>query len=102
MATKTIKVSDLTGEEIGGEENLPRLVVELHPDLPDPVTLEVLPQEVEDKLPEEQNYVSVTYYPPTAGDGTAQRFLMTLEDFNNLSEVADMGEVLQNAHRTNL
>jgi hypothetical protein len=55
LATKTIKVSDLTGEEIRNEERLARLVVEEHPELPDSVTLEVLPEEVEDKFPEEQN-----------------------------------------------
>jgi hypothetical protein len=55
LATTTIKVSDLTGEEIRDEERLARLVVEEHPELPDSVTLEVLPEEVEDKFPEEQN-----------------------------------------------
>ncbi len=56
LATKTIKISDLTGEEIRDEERLARLVIEEHPELPDSVTLEVLPEEVEDKLPEEQNF----------------------------------------------
>src|SRR5215208_3695233 len=65
MATKTIKVSDLTGEEIGAEENLARIVVEEHPNLTDPVTLEVLAEEVEDQLPVEQNFVRVTYFPPS-------------------------------------
>jgi len=98
VATKTIKVSDLTGEEIGAEENLARLVVEEHPGLRDSVTLEVLPAEVEGKLPEEQNFVSVTYYPPTTGDGKAQRYLMTVEEFNTLSQ-EDMTTVLNNALR---
>ena len=64
MATKTIKVSDLSGMDIP-EGQLARLVVEEHPDLTDSVTLEVLPEEVEGKLPEEQNYVRGTYFPPT-------------------------------------
>src|SRR5215211_4103506 len=99
MATKTVKVSDLTGEEIGSEENLARLVVEQHPDLPDSVTLEVLPEEVAGKLPEKQNLVSVTYYPPTTEEGNPQRFLMSVEDLDNLSEVWDMTTILQDAHR---
>jgi hypothetical protein len=62
-AIKRIRVSDLTGEEIGAEERLARIVVEEHPSLPDSVTLEVLPDEVEGKLPEEQSFVRATYYP---------------------------------------
>jgi len=96
VATKTVKVSELTEEEIGSEEQLARLVVEQHPDLPGSVTLEVLPEEVESKFPEEQNFVSVTYYPPT----TAQRYLMTVEDFKKLARDEDMATVLQNALRT--
>jgi hypothetical protein len=97
MATKTIKVSDLTGEEIGGEENLARLVVEEHPDLPDPVTLEVLPDEVEALLPKEQNYVRVTYYPSTTSGGVPRGLVLSVEEFNALSQRDDMGEVLRNA-----
>src|SRR5215207_8573793 len=97
MATKTVKVSDLTGEEIGGEENLARLVVEEHPNLPDSVTLEVLPEEVEDKLPEEQNYVRVTYFPPSENGGEERSLVLSVEEFNNLSPEHDMETVLANA-----
>jgi len=97
MATKTIKVSDLTGAEIGSEENLARLVVEEHPSLPDSVTLDVLPGEVEGKLPEEQNYVRLTYYPPTESGGVSRSFVLSVEEFNALSQKDDMGEVLRNA-----
>src|SRR5215204_7167878 len=97
MATKTVKVSDLTGEEIGGEENLARLVVEEHPSLPDSVTLEVLPEEVEGKLPEEQNYVRVTYFPPSENGGEERSLVLSVEEFNNLSPEHDMETVLANA-----
>jgi hypothetical protein len=99
MATKTIKVSDLTGEEIGTEESLARLVVEEHPDLPDPVTLEVLPDEVEALLPEEQNFVRVTYYPATEGGGVPRSLILSVNEFNNLSPERDMAEILSDARR---
>ena len=97
MATKTIKVSDLTGAEIGGEENLARLVVEEHPSLPDSVTLEVLPEEVEDRLPEEQNYVRVTYFPSSGSGGEERSLVLSIGEFNNLSSDFDMETVLTDA-----
>jgi|SRR5215208_453347 hypothetical protein len=97
MATKTIKISDLTGKEIGGEENLARLVVEEHPALSDSVTLEVLPAEVEDQLPDVQNYVRIKYFPPTANGGEERSLVLSVEEFNNLSPEHDMETVLANA-----
>lgn len=97
MATKQIKVSDLTGEEIRDEERLARIVVEEHPSIDDSVTLEVLPEEIEEKLPSVEGYVRISYYPPSANGGDVQVFVMTLDDFNNLSDEADMEAVLQNA-----
>ena len=99
MATKTIKVSDLSGEEIRNEEQLARVVIEEHPDLTESVTLEVLPAEVENALPEEQNYVRGTYYPSPESGGVIRSFIMAVEDFNNLSQREDMATVLQNALR---
>jgi len=99
VATKTVKVSDLTGDEIGGEENLARLVVEEHPNLEDSVTLEVLPDEVEDKLPEEQNYVRVTYFPPSENGGEERSLVLSVEEFNSLSTDFDMDTVLEDALR---
>jgi len=102
MATKTVKVSDLTGAEIRDENRLARLVVEDHPDIPESVTLEVLPEEIEDQLPEVQNYVRVAYFPPTDSDRGPQTFVMSTEEFNNLSTDWDMGTVLQSAHQVQL
>ncbi len=96
MATKTIKISDLSGEDIP-EEQLARLVVEEHPELTESVTLEVLPSEVEGQLPEAQNYVRVTYFPPTESGGAPRNVILSLEEFNTLSQTADMGTVLNNA-----
>jgi hypothetical protein len=100
MATKTIKVSDLTGAEIREEENLARIVVEEHPTLSEPVTLEVLPEEVEEKLPEVEGYVRISYHPSSAGGGEPQEFVITLEEFNSLSTEFDIEAVLESALRT--
>src|SRR5215216_6063720 len=99
MATKTVKISDLTGVEIGGEENLARLVVEEHPSLSDSVTLEVLAEEVEDQLPIEQNFVRVTYFPPSGDGGEERSLVLSVEEFNSLSSDWDMETVLQDALR---
>jgi hypothetical protein len=99
VATKTVKVSDLTGEEIRGEENLARLVVEEHPSLEDSVTLEVLPEEVEGQLPEQQNFVRVTYFPPTDNGGEERSLVLSVEEFNSLSTDFDMDTVLEDALR---
>ena len=95
MGTITIKVSDLTGEQITDEGQLARLVVEGHPDFPEPITLEVLPSEVEEKIPTDQDFVILSYYHPT--DPTPKNFLMPLEEFNSLATQGDMDSVLQNA-----
>jgi hypothetical protein len=99
MATKTVKVSDLTGEEIASEENMARLVVEEHPDFSDSVTLEVLPDEVEALLPEETNYVRVTYYPSAESGGEPRSLALSVEQFNSLSPEQDMDTVLAEAYR---
>lgn len=103
VAIKEIWVSDLTGEEIGAEERLARILVEEHPALPDSVTLDVLPDEVEGKLPEEQtgeqNLVWATYYPSAEGGGAPRTFVLPVEEFNSLSPEQDMETVLLNAHR---
>ncbi len=96
MATKTIKVSDLSERDIP-EGQLARLVVEEHPELTDSVTLEVLPEEVELSIPAEQNYVRATYFPPTESGGAPQSFVMSVEEFNSLSKTDDMITVLNNA-----
>lgn len=98
MATKTVKVSDLSGTEIRDETQLARLVVEDHPDISDSVTLEVLPEEIEGQLPEEQNYVRVTYFPPSGSGGDQRTLVLSIEEFNALSEF-DMEQVLTAAQR---
>jgi hypothetical protein len=97
VATKTVKVSDLTGEEIQGQENLARLVVQRHPAIPEPVTLEVNPGELAGKLPEDREIVMLTYYEADAEGGGRREYFVTTEEFNTLSTDFDMETVLSDA-----
>ena len=95
MGTITVKISDLTGKIIEEQEQVARLVVEEHPHFNGPITLEALPSEIEEQLPQNSDYVALSYYPP---NGELQRrVLMPLEEFNNLFEESDPETVLQTA-----
>jgi hypothetical protein len=48
VATKVVHFSDLSGREAEEEGELGRLVVLEHPDIGEPATLEVFPDEVAD------------------------------------------------------
>ena len=97
MATKTVKVSDLTGEVIPSDLQLARIIIAEHPSLSDPVTLEVLDEEVEDRIPKEQNFVRGTYFPAGESGGGPISFVLSVEEFNNLSPDQDMETILSNA-----
>jgi hypothetical protein len=97
MDTKIVRISDLSGREFESEDLIARLVIEEHPDFPEPITLEVLPAEVEQALPREQNFVRVAYFTPTTRESTPRRFVMSVEDFNSLSQQDDMTVVLNKA-----
>ena len=76
MGTQIIvqKVSDITGEVVEDESQLTRLIL-THPDYPEPITLEVLPEEVEAQLPEPQDVIAATYFAPGIPDG--MQYLLT-------------------------
>jgi len=97
MATKTVKVSDLTGEVIPNDLQLARIIISEHPSLSDPVTLEVLDEEVEDRIPRDQNFVQGTYFPAGESGGGPISFVLSVEEFNNLSSDRDMETVLSEA-----
>ena len=92
MATKTVKVSDLTANEIPEEQQDVRLIVE-HPDFDEPIGLEVLPQEIEGQLPQTQEYVAFSY-----GTTQTQRYLMPREEFNRLFPNGNADAILQRVH----
>lgn len=98
MAQITIKVSDLTHEPIEEEQPAAQLIVEHHPDFQEPITLDVVPQEVERVFAgqEEQQYVVLRYQPQ---NGDAQQIVMPLGEFNALASIQDMQQVLEAALR---
>ena len=82
MAVKVVHVSDISGKE-ADEQSLGRLVVHEHPEYADlPVTLEVLPDEIE-PLRGASRFVTVEWIAPGARKG--DRMVVSLDDFNLLA-----------------
>ena len=97
MGTITVKVSDLTGEQIPEEGQAARLIVE-HPDFADSITLEVLPEEIEEKLPDEdERFVALSYFAP--GESSARRFLLPIEEFDDLFQEPESEGILEKLRR---
>jgi hypothetical protein len=94
MAVKVVHVSDISGKE-ADEQSLGRLVVHEHPEYADlPVTLEVLPEEVE-ALQGASRFVTVEWIAPGARKG--ERMVVSLDDFNLLSGAGVMESAIQDA-----
>jgi hypothetical protein len=94
MAVKVVHVSDISGKE-ADEQSLGRLVVHEHPEYADlPVTLEVLPEEVE-SLQGASRFVTVEWVPPGARKG--ERMVVSLDDFNLLAGAGVMESAVQDA-----
>jgi hypothetical protein len=101
MAVKVVHVSDVSGKE-ADEQSLGRLVVHEHPEYADlPVTLEVLPEEIE-SLQGASRFVTVEWIAPGARKG--ERIVVSLDDFNLLAGAGVMESAVQDAliakHRT--
>lgn len=94
MAVKVVHVSDISGKE-ADEQSLGKLVIHEHPEYSDlPVTLEVLPEEVEG-LEGASRYVTVEWFQPGARKG--KRMTVSLEDFNLLAGPGVMENAIQEA-----
>ncbi len=94
MAVKVVHVSDISGKE-AEEQELGRLVVHEHPEYADlPVTLEILPEEVEG-LQAASRFVTVEWIPPGARKG--ERITVSLDDFNLLGQPGAMESAIQDA-----
>ena len=94
MAVKVVHVSDISGKE-ADEQSLGRLVIHEHPEYADlPVTLEVLPDEVE-SLQGASRFVSIEWIGPGARKG--ERMTISLEDFNLLAGPGVMESAIQDA-----
>jgi len=95
MAVKTIHVSDISGKE-ADEQTLGRLVVHEHPEYSDlPVTLEALPEEVEQLQATNARFVTVEWIRPGARKG--DRITVAIEDFNLLAGPGVMDNAVQDA-----
>jgi hypothetical protein len=87
-------VSDISGKE-ADEQSLGRLVVLDHPEYADlPVTLEVLPDEIE-SLEGASRFVTVEWIAPGARKG--ERMVVSLDDFNLLAGAGVMESAVQDA-----
>jgi hypothetical protein len=94
MAVKVVHVSDISGKE-ADEQSLGQLVVHEHPEYADlPVTLEVLPEEVE-SLQGASRFVTVEWIAPGARRG--ERMVVSLDDFNLLGGAGVMESAIQDA-----
>jgi hypothetical protein len=94
MAVKVVHVSDISGKE-ADEQMLGRLVVLDHPEYADlPVTLEVLPEEIE-SLQGASRFVTVEWVAPGARRG--ERMVVSLDDFNLLAGAGVMESAVQDA-----
>ncbi len=94
MAVKVVHVSDISGKE-ADEQQLGRLVVHEHPEYADlPVTLEVLPEEIE-SLQSASRFVTVEWIAPGARKG--ERMVVSLDDFNLLAGPGVMESAIQDA-----
>ena len=91
MATKVVHFSDLSGREAEDEGQLGRLVVLEHPDIGEPATLEVFPDEVAN-LQSAERLVRLEYYAP--GERRAQQLTVTADQFNALSRDEEMRALL--------
>jgi len=97
VATKVVHVSDLSGREAEDEGQLGRLVVLEHPDVGEPATLEVFPEEVAG-LQSAERLVRLEYYAP--GERRAQQLTVTADQFNALAGDEDMRGLLVRAIAT--
>jgi hypothetical protein len=93
VAVKTIRVSDLSGKELG-DDQVAKLVIHEHPQYNGPITLDVLPEEV-GELPDSEAYVRIEVIQP--GDRSGQKRVISVERFNRLASQGDMNTIIMNA-----
>jgi len=97
MARVEIRVSDLTRQPIEDEEQAARLIVE-HPDYPEPVGLDVLPDEVKPYLDEEATRFVVLSLEEPDNPHPDKRYAMALDNFNELFQAGDSQSALEEAY----
>jgi hypothetical protein len=100
MARITMRVSDLTGQEITDDQEPVRLVVEYHPEYNEPITLEARPEEVDIDTIAAKDFVVLSYY--AAGQKDPQPLFVHLDTFNDLftNEQLTPDQALQRARQS--
>jgi hypothetical protein len=93
MAVKVVHVSDVSDRQ-GGEQELGRLVVLEHPDIGEPATLEVFPDELE-SLQAGEHFVRLQWTPP--GARQPQTLTVPQAQFDALAQDGDMKALLVRA-----
>ncbi len=97
MARVEIRVSDLTRQPIEDESQAARLIVE-HPDYPEPIGLDVLPQEVEPHLNDAATRFVVLSLETPDSPHPEKRYAMSIEDFDVLFEDGDSQSAIEEAY----
>ncbi len=98
VARVTVRVSDLTGNQIPEDDSqVARLIVE-HPDYPEPVGLDVLPEEVTPYLDDEATRFVVLSLETPDNPNPDKRYAMSIEDFNTLFQDGDSQSALEQAY----
>ena len=93
MAKIEVRVSDISGEILQDEE--PVTIEVSHPDFPEVVELDALQSELEGRLPEPVDYVTVSY--------NGNQHLLTVPEFNELfTGTEDAQAVMERATREKL
>src|SRR3954471_9731822 len=98
MATRTVKVSDISGQIIQDEQSGARLIVE-HPDFSEPIGLDVLPEEALPHLTDERTRFVVVSLEDHENPNP-ERYVMSFDDFERLFQTGDSTSVLQDAYQT--
>lgn len=98
MARVTVRVSDLTGKQIQDEQSSIRLIVE-HPNYPEPVGLDVLPDEVLPYLTDDNSrFVVVSVEDPD--NPNPQRYALSMAEFDQLFETGDSTRALEETYQS--
>jgi hypothetical protein len=93
VAVKVVHVSDVSDRQ-GSEDELGRLVVLEHPEIGEPATLEIFPDELEG-LQTAERFVRLEWTPP--GARRAESLTVSQKAFDALAETGDMKTILLGA-----
>jgi hypothetical protein len=91
VAKVEVRVSDLSGEFIQDESDLAEVIVQ-HPDFENPIRLDALISDLQDRLPQPQDFVALTV--------NDQQYLMSISEFNGLfTDAQDAEDILERASK---